>query len=266
MTILVTGATGNIGRRVVDLLLAAGATDVRALTIDPARAALPPEVDVAVGHLGRAESLPAALDGVERMYLAPPRGPSDVLELARKAGVQHVVDLSGPAESWYADLLHDVEDSGLPWTHLWPGEFMENFTMWAPQIRRGDVVRDSCPAAANAAVCMDDIAAVATRALLEDGHVGRSYLLTGPETLSRADRIRIIGEVLGRDLRCQEISRAEAVEELTPTMGEGVDWYLGLLPAQVDQPQPVDDTFARVMGRPATSFAQWVAANAEEFR
>src|ERR687893_243334 len=92
MTILVTGATGNIGRRVVDQLLAAGATSVRALTVDPVRAALPPEVEVVVGYTGRPETLPAALKGVERMYLAPPPGPTDVLALARRAGVERVVD------------------------------------------------------------------------------------------------------------------------------------------------------------------------------
>lgn len=266
MKILVTGATGNIGRRVVDQLLAAGAADVRALTVDPVRAALPPQVEIAVGWIGRAETLPAALEGVDRMYLAPPPGESAVLGLAAQAGVQRVVDVSGPPETWWNHVRAEVENAGLEWTHLWPGEFMENFTMWAPQIRRSDVVRDAYPAAANAAVGMDDIAAIAATALLDDGHVGQSYLLTGPETLSRADRVRIIGEALGRELRYEEISREEAISELGAVLGEGTEWYLDLLPPSVEHPQPVDDTFAQVMGRPATSFAQWAAAHADEFR
>ena len=71
MTILVTGATGNVGRLVVDRLLAMGATGVRALTNDPEKAALPAEVEVVEGYIGRPQTVPAALGGVERMYLAP---------------------------------------------------------------------------------------------------------------------------------------------------------------------------------------------------
>lgn len=78
--------------------------------------------------------------------------------------------------------------------------------------------------------------------------------------------MRIIGEVLGRSLRYQEVSREEAIAELGPVLGEGAEWYIDLLPPSVEHPQPVDDTFARVMGRPATGFAAWVAAHADEFR
>ena len=67
MTILVTGATGNVGRLVVDQLLTLSAKDVRALTTNPKKAALPAEVEVIEGYLGRIETMPAALKGVERM-------------------------------------------------------------------------------------------------------------------------------------------------------------------------------------------------------
>ena len=102
MTILVTGATGSIGRMVVDHLWARGATEVRALTVDPDRAALPDGVEAVSGSVRRPGSLDAALDGVDAMYLAPfPPTVTDVLERARKAGVGHVVDLSGEPESWW---------------------------------------------------------------------------------------------------------------------------------------------------------------------
>jgi uncharacterized protein YbjT (DUF2867 family) len=71
MTILVTGATGNIGRRIVDHLIDLGANDIRALTNNPAKADLPDGVQPITGYLGNPESLPAALQGVDRMYLAP---------------------------------------------------------------------------------------------------------------------------------------------------------------------------------------------------
>src|SRR5262249_32967578 len=95
-TILVTGATGNIGRRIVDHLIDMGANDIRALTIDPARAQLPEGVTPVAGYLGRPESLPAAFEGVERMYLAPlPRTLTATLESAEAAGVSYLVALSG---------------------------------------------------------------------------------------------------------------------------------------------------------------------------
>src|ERR1044071_9923146 len=95
MTILVTGATGNVGRLVVDQLVAAGGYPlgaVRALTNNPRKAALPAEVEVVEGYLGRIETLPAALKGVEVLYLAPlPRTVREVVRLAKAAGVQRLV-------------------------------------------------------------------------------------------------------------------------------------------------------------------------------
>src|SRR5579875_472037 len=184
MRILVTGATGNVGRLVVDNLLAAGATEVRALTVSPAKAALPAGVEVVKGYLGRLETMPAALEGVDRMYLAPLRDTvREVMALARRAGVQQVVDLAGAEGSLWHDIEEAVEESGIPWTHLDAGEFMTNTTIWAEQIRSAGEVRDAYPTAAGAPIALEDIAAVAATVLLEDGHIGKAYELTGPQTL-----------------------------------------------------------------------------------
>jgi NAD(P)-dependent dehydrogenase (short-subunit alcohol dehydrogenase family) len=141
MTILVTGATANIGRRIVGHLIDLGANDIRALTKDPAKADLPDSVQPITGYLGDPESLPAALDGVDRMYLAPlPKTLDDTLELAKKAGVEYVVALSGAAH-WqqHADA---VAASGLVNTQLGPGEFLENFAIWAEQVKATRTVSD----------------------------------------------------------------------------------------------------------------------------
>jgi uncharacterized protein YbjT (DUF2867 family) len=275
MKILVTGATGNIGRRIVDHLLAAGADDVRALTTDPVRAALPNEVEVVEGYVRQPETLPAALAGVERMYLAPsPETVDDVVDLAAMAGVQHVVDLSGPEESWWYSVAEAVERSGVAWTHLWPGEFMENLSMWADQIRTTGQVREPYPDAANDPIAMDDIAAVAATVLTEDGHTGQAYPLRGPEILSRREMAHQLGRAIGRDVEFVEVSREEGIEILTRTMGEYAEWYMDGLaelfgaPGQPDPPadEPARRAVQEITGRPATTLSEWAVQHAAEFR
>ncbi|WP_174188322.1 SDR family oxidoreductase [Nocardia barduliensis] len=268
MTILVTGATANIGRKVVDHLLARGATDIRALTNNPRKAALPAAVEVVEGHLRRPATLPAAFAGVERMYLAPtPDSVTEVLEAAREAGVRQVVDLSGEPESWWGSVCTAVEDSGLAWTHLWPADFMENTLIWSHQIRTTGAVREPRPDAASAPIAMDDIAAVAATALLTDIHVGRALPLAGPEILSRTDLVRHLADALGRDITFHPASREDSIAALAPTMGETATWYVDNVLCGFD-PEPAALPITSVQditGRPATTFAQWAATNAARF-
>lgn len=267
MTILVTGATGNIGRKVVDELLARGAGDVRALTTNPARAALPVAVDVAVGYLRKVETLPAALEGVTAMYLAPtPDTVEEVLRLAREAGVRHVVDLSGEHESWWGDVAKAVEASGMSWTHLSPGDFMENTLDWAPQIVATDAVREPYPDSRSTPIAMQDIARVAAVALTRGGFEGRSLSLTGPEILSRVDLVERIGEARGRKVDFVQVSREDAVATLSETMGDQAEWYVDtILKGGLDWPAEVTPTVEQVTDRPATTYAEWARAHAATF-
>ena len=267
MRILVTGATGNVGRLVVDHLLAAGATQVRALTANPAKAVLPAEVEVVNGYLGRLETMPAALSGVDRMYLAPlPRTVRDVVALARQAGVQQIVDLAGAKGSLWHAVEEAVEESGIAWTHLDAGEFMTNSTIWAEQIRTTRTVRDAYPTAADAPIALDDIAAVAATVLLEDGHAGKAYELTGPETLTRAERVRIIGQALCWDIPFVELTHEQAVEQLSKVIGEHAAWYLDQMARLVEHPQRAVPTVEEITGRPGTTFAEWATQHADAFR
>ena len=266
MTVLVTGATGSVGRLVVDHLLRAGAEQVRALTTNPRKAAFGPEVEVVRGYLGRPETLPAALEGVERMYLAPLEDTvREVTALARRAGVKHIVDLAGPKDGHWGVIAEAVEDSGVAWTHLEPGEFMDNFLVWAEQVRAG-TVHEAYPGAASAPIEMDDVAAVAAVALLEDGHQGQGYELTGPESLTRAEMIGLIGAAIDRDVRCERVPLEEAIRHLQPAMGEYAAWYLQGQEALIEHPQRAVDTVQRLTGRPATTFVDWVAKHADDFR
>ncbi|GAA0508335.1 nucleotide-diphosphate-sugar epimerase [Paractinoplanes deccanensis] len=265
MKILVTGATGNIGRMVVDELLALGADDVRALTVDPARAALPDSVEVVRGFVGRPEAIPFA--GVDVMYLAPHIPTArETCRLAAEAGVGRIVDLAGAKGDHWQAIEDAVEASGLPHTHLEPGEFMANAGIWAAQIRAGDEVRDAYGDVANAAIAQEDIAAVAARVILEEGHDGKSYELTGPETLTRREKVAAIGRALGRDLTYIELPPGEALAQFEQAMGDYAQWYLDGLAASRGHPQPAVTTVADLTGRPALTYEQWARRHQEIFR
>ncbi|MEU2037442.1 SDR family oxidoreductase [Nocardia niwae] len=267
MKILVTGATGNIGRKVVDHLLTMGATDVRALTNDPRRAALPDQVEVIPGYLRRLDSLSAAFEDVDCLYLAPtPDTVTEVLTLARTAGVRRVVDLSGEPESWWGSVTEAVESSGLEWTHLWPGDFMENTRIWAKQIRDTGAVREPYPSSASAPIAMDDIAEVAATALLGDEHAGKTYSLAGPEILTRTELVRQLGVALNHHIPFIRVSREEAIEAFRSEMGDTASWYVDeVLGGMPEHPVAPTTSVPEIIGRPATTFAHWAADHAQDF-
>ncbi|WP_432564650.1 SDR family oxidoreductase [Kineococcus sp. SYSU DK003] len=267
MKVLVTGATGSVGRLVVDRLLARGATDVRALTNDPRRAQLPAGVEVVTGTVWQPETLRAALSGVDRLYLpSAPATTRRVVAAARAAGVERIVDLSGEPTTWWGEVAAAVEDGGTGWTHLWPGDFMENTSTWARQISDRGGVAEPWPHATSTPVAMADVAEVAAVALLEDGYLGRALPITGPEALRRTDLLAAIGAALGRELVFERVGRDEAVAALAPVMGAGAAWYVDTILAGSADADPVPTTVvADVTGRPATRFADWARENAASF-
>lgn len=266
--ILITGATGNVGRLVVDALLARGARDVRALTVNPSRAALPPSVEAFTGFLGRPSSVAPALEGVDLLYLAP-HVPTcvEVARMAADAGVRHIVDLAGYQGSYWQAIEDAVEASGAPFTHLEPGEFMTNTEIWAAQIKTGDEVRDHAGESATAPIALEDIAEVAARVLMDGGHPGVSYELTGPESITRREQVAHIGAVLGRELSYTELPLDEAISFYAPSMGrDNAAWLFQDRHLLIEHPQPPVATVAEVLGRPATTFAEWARRHADLFR
>jgi uncharacterized protein YbjT (DUF2867 family) len=278
--ILVTGATGTIGRQVVFQLLETD-TQVRAMTRNPDAAGLPSGVEVVRGDLTDPASLEQCLEGVGSVFLvwtAPAATVPAVLDrIARQA--RRLVFLTAPHKTphplfqqtnpmaaMFADIERRIQASGLRWTFLRPGMFAANaLSWWGPRIRSGDVVRWPYADVPTAPIHERDVAAVAVRALLEDGHEGAEYVLTGPESLSHREQVATIGEGIGRPLRFEEILPEEARREL-PFPAPALDMLLKAWAAAMGHPALVTSTVAEITGRPARTFRDWVSDHAAELR
>jgi len=257
--------------------LAEAGQPVRALSRGDGQAGFPPGVEAVPGDLNDPASLRPALRGVTGAFLLP--GYADmpgVLAEARRAGVARVVQLSGSSVStgdldnaitrYMTETEQAVRASGLAWTILRPAMFMSNTLQWLPQLRDGDVVR--APFAYVRAVVADpaDIAAVAALALTADGHEGRVYPVSGPEPLAPADRVAILGQVLGRPLRFEAQPDDEARAEMSAAMPpKYVDAFFRFYADGTLDESVVWPTVRDLTGRPPRTFAQWAAAHAEAF-
>ena len=277
--ILVTGATGTVGRQVVAQLRERG-VPVRGVSRDPAAADVPTGVEMVRGDLADPASVEPYLAGADAVFLVWPfNSPEVTADLgARTAGmlarhVTRVVYLSaqpaaGRPDSSWAVMERLIEASGVAWTFLEPTGFATNTLMWADQVRRESVVRWPYGAAARSLIHEHDIAAVAVQALTETGHAGRRYVLTGPEAVTQADQARIIGEATGRAVRWEELPPPEARRQLLTAWGDPgfVDSALATWAGLVTRPELVTQTVEEVTGHPARTFRQWAASHADDFR
>ncbi|WP_031485465.1 SDR family oxidoreductase [Streptomyces bicolor] len=271
--ILVTGATGTVGRQVVAELLARGHS-VRALTRDAAKADFPAGVEVVQGDLTEPDTLMPALDGVTGLHLITFGGPyfapletgPRILQLARAAGVRRVTVLHGGGPSLLEDAVR--ADDGVEWTVLMPVEFMANALEWADGIVTSDEVREPFVARLSAMVHEGDIGAVAAVALTEEGHGGQEYVITGPELLTVADKVATIAAVRGREIALVELTEEQAVERWRAA-GHPDDVIGFLLEAYGNTPEvgrTVVDTVEKITGRSARTFGQWAAEHVEAFK
>ena len=275
-TILVTGATGNVGRPLVDLLTAAGAA-VRAVTRHPATAQFPAGVDVV-------DSAVSGLRGASAVFLNSRALGDDlarVVDHARREGVTRLValsainaddDFSRQPSRFRGDRNKEVEQaavgSGLEWVSLRPTVFVTNFFgMWAPQIKSGDVVSGPYASASTAPIVEGDISAVAVHALLRDDLLGRRVPLTGPEALTNTELIDIVGNALGRSLRYQEVP-PDLVRRRFIDLGfsaEFADGYIAMLEATVSKPALVTNEVEKILGRPPQTFADAIRSHRDLF-
>jgi uncharacterized protein YbjT (DUF2867 family) len=281
MKILIAGATGDVGSKVVKHLLARGERP-RVFVRDAAkaRALLGQNVDLSVGDLGNAASLRAALQGIDSLFLvnSGPRIPMlDELagKVAREAGVKHLVKLSSmdveqslALGAWHEKGETALRASGVPFTFLRPSGFMSNLMAWSHSIKAEGIVRSSTGDGKRPFIHSEDIAAVAAEVLATGGWVGEALQLTGPEALSFARITHRIGSAIGRELRFESISDEEAGRRFAATgaspqeTAAHIELWRAIREGQL---ATVTDGVEQVLGREPIGLDRWIRENKDAF-
>jgi (4-alkanoyl-5-oxo-2,5-dihydrofuran-3-yl)methyl phosphate reductase len=280
--ILVTGATGTVGREVVAQLLTAG-EQVRAMTRDPSKVKLDGRVEVVKGDFNDPDTLASAVNGVERIFsltFGPQTGVHEqhLAQAAKASGVRHIVKLSALGgdegttnniRKWHDAGEQEIRDTGMAWTVVRPGAFMSNALHWRTSIRAQGKVFSNYGDGKLPPVHPRDIAAVAVRALISDGHEGKVYPLTGPEPLSMSQQVEILADAIGQPLEYVPITDEAARQGMERA---GMPSFLidALLPfasfIRSGKAARVFHTVEEVTGRPPLRFSDWAKENAAEFR
>lgn len=282
--ILVTGATGKVGREVVRQLASTG-VPVRALVRDPVAASVIrlPGVEIVTGDLARRETLGTALAGIERVFLLTPADrdmltyDGNVADASVAAGVKRIVKVSvagGPDSGtqigrWHWSGEKKVESTGLDFTFLRPNLYMQQALVYARSIAMAGTFSAPLGTGAVALVDARDVAAVAVRALTEAGHSRQIYDLTGPEAITFDEMADAIGEATGRSVSYVHVAPEFALKQM---LSDGVPRWLAddmlVLFASFREGYgaAVSDTVERVTGRPAGTFRQFAADYASVFR
>ncbi|MFK0220919.1 SDR family oxidoreductase [Streptomyces vinaceus] len=278
--IVVTGATGNVGRPLTRALAEAGE---QVTAVSRRAAAVPDGVRHVVADLARPEELAPALEGAKALFLllsgdmhAAGAHPADVITRAAADGVRRIVLLSslGVATRPFGATriaIRTVEDalrqSGLEWTILRPGGFASNALWWAESVRTQRLVAAPFGDVGVPIIDPADIAEVAAACLLDDRHVGGVYELTGPEVITPRGQAEAITAALGSPVRFHHLTREEARAAMAQSMPvELADDTLDILGSPSPAELRISPDVQQVLGRAPRPFADWAARNAAAFR
>jgi len=282
--ILVTGSTGNVGAPLIRELATKG-VPTRALVHTSAKmGAVEREgVEVMVGDFGASETLDAALEGVEHAFLLTPPDPSqpewenNFVKAAEQAGVRHVVkqsvqgaDANSPMRLGriHGECERLLEESGMAWTFLRPNLFMQTTLAFAPQVAAEGRFYAPLAEAKTSMIDVRDVAAVAARALTEEGHEGKTHELTGPEAISHRDIAEKLSTILGRPIEHVEVSFADARGGM---VGAGMpEWLADALfelfeVRQAGYTAEVTNAVAEITGRKPHSYQEFARDYKEAF-
>jgi len=282
--IVVTGATGTVGSQVVQQLLAAGVS-VRAMVRSPDK--LPAEAGLeAVGiDFARPETLTTAMHGAEHLFLLTAFTPDMItqsnalVDAASSAGIEHVVKLSavgaGPDAAirlgqWHTEGERYLEDSNIGWTHLRPNSFMQNYiTYYGELINTQSAFYLPHGSGKMSLIDARDVASVAVKALLEPGHMGKTYELTGPSAVDNHEIAAILSTALDRQISYVDVPD-EAARQAMADMGTPevmIDTLMGLNNIIRDgYTAGTTDTVEAVTGTAPRSFAEFARDHAEVWR
>lgn len=284
--ILVTGASGQCGSELIRKL-SARRVPVRGLVRSAAKAAAItslPLVEIVEGDMARPETLGEALRGVDRAMLISSSDPTmlevqaNFIDAARKAGVQHVVKLSGIMPEvdspfrfarMHGEIERELEESGMAFTHLRAGEFMQAYYRQVPSIQAQGEIRLPMEQARIASIDVGDIAEVAATVLTSAGHEGKIYPLTGPEALSMAEVAERLSAATGRHIQYINISPEAAFHA---NLDRGVPPYSAEALAELfaerrkGKESLVSHVIPTVFGWQPTKFAEFARRNAAIFR
>ncbi|UPZ29956.1 NAD(P)H-binding protein [Streptomyces sp. LRE541] len=278
--IVVTGATGNIGR---PLTRALAETGQQVTAVSRHTAAVPNGVRHVAADLADPAGLKPALAGAKALFLllsgdlhATGANPADIIRVAEAGGVRRVVLLStlgvvtrpfGRTRIAMCALEDMLRESGLEWAILRPGGFASNALWWAESVRTQQVVAAPFGDVGVPIIDPADIAAVAAACLLEDRHTGGVYELTGPEVITPRQQAETIAAALGAPVRFHELTRDEAKSAMTRSMpAELADDTLDILGSPNPAELRVSPDVQQVLGRAPRPFADWAARNVAAFR
>jgi uncharacterized protein YbjT (DUF2867 family) len=280
--ILITGASGNVGKEVLKQVAATGVKVRAAFQTVTKAAAAPSGVEIATMDYNKPETLQAALKGIERVFLVAPPTPNlpalerKAIDEIKQSGVRHVVKLSAMGgrdaifPRQHADSEDYIKSSEVSYTFLRPNGFMQNFVTYnAATINTQNAFYGSQGDGEVSHIDLRDIAAVAVKTLTEDGHQGKAYTLTGPEALSNARVAEILSEDTGREIRCVDLPAEQFKQAL---LGAGLpEWSANAL---VDLQQfyrrgsasAVTRDVEQLLGRKPISFEQFSRDYAQAFQ
>jgi len=279
-TILVTGATGNVGSQVVQQLIASGVTPrVAVRSINKAESLTKAGAEPVEMDLNRPETVQSALTGVDKVFLVSPFVPNMVeltailIEAAKRANVQQIVKLSALAQpgialsKWHSEMESAITSSGISFTFLRPNGFMQNFiNAMAETIKSDNAFYLNAGDGKVSFVDTRDIASVAVAALITSGHEGQSYTITGAEALSHAETAAILSQVLGRTINYVDVPEDFVRQGMQgagipePTVNALLELYASYKAGQAATVSPVVE---QVTGKQPISFEQFVKDYAE---